>query len=171
MLRPLLTVLVAACVTLLSVASALATPPTFTYGYIVGDNIYDTPGFRAYVTGPPNTSWTIYSLPEGNYVSDPQVIGTLEINSAGTGYFEDDSAGSFDWSSQFYQLVNGDESSAIFGYTLVNIIEPDDNNSTGAAIQNPLIPLSPGTVNSDLISFWHISDGTVFTPVYGRFCS
>lgn len=103
-------------------------------------------------------------------MDDPQVVETLTLDSDGNGSFTDPDAGSFDWSSQFYQLVCDDESSAIFGY----VVEPIDGDvgypgteENNAPVENLLVPLDPGTANSALTanSFWY-PDGSHFGLSY-----
>jgi subtilase family serine protease len=157
---------------------AYATPqnfsaPTFTGGFVSG-NIYGNnlglsgeTRFTFTVTGPPNSTWTVYSLPEGNYISDPQIIGTITFDSDGNAPpFPDLNAGSFDWSSQFYQLVSGNQSSLVFGYVVEPIVGRVDygwTSENNAPVQNWLIPLDPGTVNTVLTanSFWK-PDGSLY---------
>jgi outer membrane protein assembly factor BamB len=150
-----------------NVTPEYASAPVFTSGALNG-NLYANCSagvggsgtyFTFTVTGPPNSTWTVWSLPEGEYYNDPQIIGTITLDSSGNGSFEDDGAGTFDWSSQFYQLVSGDVHSTIFGYALEDII---DTPSSYAAIQNPLVSPDPtlGAVLTPLNSFWNSSDGS-----------
>ena len=163
-----------------NVTPEYASAPVFTGGFIGGDSIYannilaqggTTPyspnSFTFYVSGPPNSTWTVWSVPEGSEGDwGSQIIGTITLDSSGNGSCQDTNAGTFDWSSQFYQLVSGDVSSAFFGYALEDIIDtsPTPPYYIYAAIQNPLVPPT-STVGSVLTlnSFWNSSDGSSYS--------
>jgi hypothetical protein len=164
-----------------NVTPEYAAAPVFTGGSLSG-NLYANceagvggsgTTFTFTVTGVPNSTWTVWSVPEGNAGDEgSQIIGTITLDSSGNGSYPDTNAGTFDWSSQFYQLVSGDVSSAFFGYALEDIIDtsPTPPYYTYAAIQNPLVPPTPtvGAVIPDIDSldghvFWNSSDGTPFS--------
>jgi hypothetical protein len=164
-----------------NVTPEYAAAPVFTGGSLSG-NLYANceagvggsgTTFTFYVSGPPNSTWTVWSVPEGNAGDwGSQIIGTITLDSSGNGSCQDTNAGTFDWSSQFYQLVSGDVSSAFFGYALEDIIDtyaddpynPDSpTHQIYVPIQNPLVPPT-ATVGAVLTlnSFWYSSDGSSF---------
>jgi len=179
-----------------NVTPEYASAPVFTSGALNG-NLYANCAagvggsgttFTFTVTGVPNSTWTVYSLPEGNEGDDAQAIGTITFDSDGNAPpYIDYGAGTFDWSSQFYQLRSGDVSSAIFGYALEDIIDTYADNPWNpdspihqiyAPIQNPLYPLAPGTIGWVIPGdrtrtggyvFWNSSDGSFYDITEGGF--
>jgi len=124
-------------------------PVIFTGGSISSPlDFLSYPGytFTFDVTGTPFTVWDVYS-----YDGPATKVGTIEIGWDGKGSFTDMNPQTYDWNHAFYQLRGYGWQSPIFGCKLVSVGTSFNCSwETAFEVENPLVPPSPGTLNSVL---------------------